>query len=180
MPKIMLVDDERRVLSSLRRSIHVMPADTFEDETIVEVFEQPRLALVRAAECEFDIVISDWRMPVMSGIAFLGELIAIQPNIARLVLSGYGEFLPEMDAINRVKIFHFLGKPWNNEELRTLLIQALQHRRQRLAQGQSSSADQRPEGSWSDAAVPGIALRRSPANSVDHGFAIAQPFAPRS
>jgi DNA-binding NtrC family response regulator len=133
MPKILLVDDERNVLSSLRRTIHGMPAHTFGDAVFVETFDQPEAALARARECEFDLVISDWRMPSMNGITFLNQLVQIQPNIARLVLSAYGDFLSEVAAIRRINIFHFINKPWNNDELRSLMCQALEHRRAQMA-----------------------------------------------
>jgi two-component system, probable response regulator PhcQ len=129
MPRILLVDDEPNVLSSLRRTIHAMPTGTFESEPIVETFDMPEMALQRASECAFDLVVSDWRMPGMSGIVFLNELIQLQPTIARLVLSGYGDFLKEVKAVARIKIFHFINKPWDNAELRLLLQQALEHRR---------------------------------------------------
>lgn len=143
MPRIMLVDDERNVLSSLRRTINAMPSGTFDGEVIIETFEKPELALKRAAECEFDLVVSDWRMPGMNGIAFLNELIQIQPTIARLVLSGYGDFLSELKAINRIKIFHFINKPWDNENLRSLLVLALEHRRQLIANQRPSDKELR-------------------------------------
>jgi two-component system, probable response regulator PhcQ len=143
MPRILLVDDEPSVLSSLRRTIHFMPPGTFDDAVHVETFDKPELALMRAREAEFDLVISDWRMPVMNGIAFLGELIKIQPKIARLILSGYGEFLSEAEAIKRIRIFHFISKPWNNDELRSLMCRALAHRRQQLADDEHSEGDPR-------------------------------------
>jgi two-component system, probable response regulator PhcQ len=150
MPKIMLVDDERNVLSSLRRTINAMPTGTFDSEVIIDTFEKPELALQRAAECEFDLVVSDWRMPGMNGIAFLNELIQIQPTIARLVLSGYGDFLSELKAINRIKIFHFINKPWDNENLRSLLVLALEHRRQLIANQRPSDRELRRESRLSE------------------------------
>jgi two-component system probable response regulator PhcQ len=150
MPRIMLVDDERNVLSSLRRTINAMPPGTFEGEVVIETFEKPELALQRAAECEFDLVVSDWRMPGMNGIAFLNELIQIQPTIARLVLSGYGDFLSELKAINRIKIFHFINKPWDNENLRSLLVLALEHRRQLIANQRPSDKELRRESRLSE------------------------------
>lgn len=150
MPRILLVDDERNVLSSLRRTINAMPAGTFEDEVVVETFEKPELALKRAAECEFDLVVSDWRMPGMNGITFLNELIQIQPLIARLVLSGYGDFLSELKAINRIKIFHFINKPWDNESLRSLLVLALEHRCQMMANQRPSDEELRNESRLSE------------------------------
>ena len=145
MPRIMLVDDERNVLSSLRRTIHGMPAHTFDGAMFVETFDMPELALARAAECEFDLVISDWRMPTMNGITFLNELVQIQPNIARLVLSAYGDFLSEVAAIRRIKIFHFINKPWNNDELRLLMCQAIEARRLQLAGNGPSDGELRNE-----------------------------------
>jgi two-component system, probable response regulator PhcQ len=145
MPRIMLVDDERNVLSSLRRTINAMPGNTFDGEVIIETFEKPELALKRAEECEFDLVVSDWRMPVMNGIAFLNELVQIQPTIARLVLSGYGDFLAELKAIRRIKIFHFINKPWDNDELRSLLMLALEHRHLLLSNQRPSDSELKRE-----------------------------------
>lgn len=130
MARIMLVDDEPGVLRSLRRSIRHMPADTFAGTPSVEIFEAPHEALRRAAEHEFDLVISDWRMPVMNGIEFLTGLVRLQPDIARLIVSGYAEFRAEVKAIERLKIFHFISKPWDDHELCALLRLALEHRRQ--------------------------------------------------
>lgn len=150
MPRIMLVDDEPNVLSSLRRTINAMPHYTFDGAVIVEIFDKPEAALVRAAECEFDLVISDWRMPGMNGIAFLNKLIQIQPNIARLVLSGYGDFLAEIKAIERIRIFHFINKPWNNDELRGLMVQALEHRRQSLKNATETESQLRKQSLLTD------------------------------
>lgn len=130
MARIMVVDDEPGVLRSLRRSIRNMPADTFAGALGVEIFEKPHEALRRAAEHEFDLVISDWRMPLMNGIEFLTSLVRLQPDIARLIVSGYAEFRAEVKAIERLKIFHFISKPWDDDELCALLRLALEHRRQ--------------------------------------------------
>ena len=92
-----------------------------------------REALDAMNKQRFDLVISDWRMPSMNGIAFLNQLVQIQPNIARLVLSAYGDFLSEVAAIRRINIFHFINKPWNNDELRSLMCQALEHRRAQMS-----------------------------------------------
>lgn len=175
MPKIMLVDDERNVLSSLRRTIQTMPGNTFEDDTIVEIFDKPEMALARAAECEFDLVISDWRMPVMNGIEFLSELIVIQPNIARLVLSGHGDFLAEVKAINRIKIFHFINKPWDNEELRTLLSLALEHRRQLMMNQRPSAKDRKREGRLAALELQRIDKQLPLSNRIAREFMLFNP-----
>jgi two-component system, probable response regulator PhcQ len=141
MPRIMLVDDEPNILKSLRRCIATMPVDTFLDRPIIETFDKPRAALRRATECTFDLVISDWRMPDLNGVAFLSEFIRIQPNVARIILSGYGDFLSEAAAINRVKIFVFINKPWDSAELAVLLRRVLEHSQLQRAQALSTFAD---------------------------------------
>jgi two-component system, probable response regulator PhcQ len=133
VPRIMLVDDEPKVLSSLRRAIQIMPEATFQDAVIVETFDKPEQALARAADCEFDLVVSDWRMPLMNGVEFFDALGKIQPKVARLMLSGYVDWMSEIKAAGRVKILHFLHKPWDQEELRSLLRQILEHRRLLIA-----------------------------------------------
>jgi len=129
MPRILLVDDEHEVLSRLRRAIHAMPEDTFTCQTIVEIYQAPDQALARARHTHFDLVIADWRMPAMSGVAFLTALVALQPGIARLVLSGHGDFLSEAEAIHRIGVFHFISKPWHDEHLRLQMRGAMDHRR---------------------------------------------------
>lgn len=130
MPRIMLVDDEYSVLSSLRRCIHLMPKNSFQGEVIVESFERAELALQRAGECRFDLVMCDWRMPQMDGIEFLTRLIRIQPDIARIVLSAHTEFRLQTEAIKRLQLFQFISKPWNNQILCVLMRLALEQREQ--------------------------------------------------
>ena len=152
MARLMLVDDEPNILRSLRRAINAMPEERFGGKLTIETFEQPKLALARAAECAFDLVISDFRMPEMDGVVFLANLIEIQPNIARLILSGYADLQAVLAAINRAHVFRFIAKPWDDYELGTAIAQALEHRallleNQRLAdlvrlqQGQLSRQD---------------------------------------
>ena len=138
MPRLMLVDDEPNILSSLRRCINAIPAEAFGGKAVVETFMAPAQALARAQEVAFDLVISDYRMPDMDGVNFLSRLIEIQPNISRLILSGYADLHALIGAINRVQIFRFIAKPWNDHELETAIAQALAHRQlimenQRLA-----------------------------------------------
>lgn len=129
MAKFLLVDDEANILSSLRRVIHGMPPDARGEPNSIETFTSAREALERARESAFDLVISDYRMPEMSGVEFLSQLIAIQPDIARMVISGYADLQAVISAVNEVQIFRFIQKPWDTYELETAIRHALEYRR---------------------------------------------------
>lgn len=138
MTRIMLVDDEENVLRALRRALAV-PTASEEAFYIVETFTSPRLALARAGEgVLFDIVISDYRMPDMDGVAFLKALRAIQPDAVRFILSGYADLGGLVGAINEARIHRFIAKPWDDHALladiqQALELKALQIENRRLA-----------------------------------------------
>jgi response regulator RpfG family c-di-GMP phosphodiesterase len=129
MYRLLLVDDEPNILHALTRvlggrRIGQEPEPTYQ----IEAFDKPAQALERAADQAFDLVISDFRMPVMDGVEFLRRLVQLQPSIARLILSGYADLEALIGAINHVQIFRFIGKPWHELELRQTVAQALQQR----------------------------------------------------
>ena len=64
------------------------------------------------------VIVSDQRMPDMSGTEFLGRVRDLYPDTIRMVLSGYTDVTTITEAINRGAIYRFLTKPWNDEELR--------------------------------------------------------------
>lgn len=128
MPRLMLVDDEAHILSSLRRALNTMPEGTFAGPLVVESFVSSVQALARARELAFDLVISDYRMPEMDGVTFLESLREIQPNIGRLILSGYADLKALIAAINRAQIFRFIAKPWDDHDLALTIHQALEQR----------------------------------------------------
>ncbi|TCV89649.1 response regulator [Sulfurirhabdus autotrophica] len=129
MYRIMLVDDEENILNALRR---VLVSD-FDHEgqnyqLTVETFSLPKDALKRAEEIAFDLVISDFRMPVMNGVEFLKAFRKIQPNSSRMILSGYTDLDGLLGAINEAQIYRFINKPWNDFDLKSAIAQALTYR----------------------------------------------------
>ena len=66
---------------------------------------------------EIHIIITDQRMPEMTGVEFLEEIIKINAAPMRILLTGYTDMAAVVDAVNKGKIFHYLNKPWSEEEL---------------------------------------------------------------
>jgi len=130
MSRIMIVDDEVGIVNALRRVLRIAPcvygSKSFSLE--VEAFTSPVAALERAHHEAFDLFISDFRMPEMDGVEFLKGTKALQPDAARLILSGYADLNALLRAVNEVGIERFIGKPWNDYELMSAIGQALAHR----------------------------------------------------
>src|SRR5262249_26466746 len=74
----------------------------------------------------FDVIVSDLRMPGMSGLELLATARRRAPDARRLLVSGYADFESALDAINDVGIDRLLTKPWQNEEVRGAVDAALE------------------------------------------------------
>lgn len=130
MSRVMIVDDEESILNSLKRLLRLAPC-CFGGKTYaleIETFTSAKAALARAHGEDFDLFISDYRMPEMDGIEFLKAAKELQPDAARLILSGYADLNALIRAVNEVGIERFIGKPWNDYELLAAIAQALAHR----------------------------------------------------
>jgi len=134
MHRILLIDDEPAVLASLNRLLRHTPLVVSGQPTPVKVetFTSGREALARACEHGFDLVISDYRMPEMNGVEVLKRLRELQPDCARVILSGYTDLNGLIGAINEARIDRFIAKPWNDFELTTALGQILEIRALRM------------------------------------------------
>jgi len=117
---ILFVDDEVNILKALQRLLRT------EDMNV--------LCASRAAEAlellekhPTQVVVTDQRMPEMSGVDFLAHVRERQPDIVRMMLTGYTEMKVAVDAINRGEIYRLITKPWNDDELRATVRQAFDH-----------------------------------------------------
>ncbi len=117
--KILCVDDERNVLRSLRRLL--LDSDY---EILTAMSGDEGLALL-GRESPVQIVISDYRMPGMNGVDFLKEVCQHWPHTVRIVLSGYADASAIVGAINEGQIYKFIPKPWNDDELKVAISNAL-------------------------------------------------------
>ena len=114
MRRILILDDEPSVLSALRRTLR---AAFPPDDVVIEAFDEPEAAVLRAGEQDFDVVISDYRMPGLNGADVLQLVKGLQPEAVRIVVSATTEILDVADAVNRAEVFRYLAKPWEQEEL---------------------------------------------------------------
>ena len=130
MRRIMIVDDEQGVLNALRRLLSRAPCGygRLVYELEVETFDSPLAALDRARVAPFDLVLSDYHMPRMNGVEFLRQIQEIQPDAARMVLSGCNDINLINRSIHGADIFGMLPKPWSDYFLMSMIAQALNHR----------------------------------------------------
>lgn len=130
MSGIMIVDDEESILKSLQRLLRHVPCShgnkTFQLDVCVQNERLKALELVRHEP--FDLFISEYSMPLMDGVEFLKAVKEVQPDAARLILSGYANLNAMLRAVNEVSIDSFIGKPWNDFELNAAIAQSLAHR----------------------------------------------------
>ena len=127
MPRILLVDDEPHVLSALRRVLK-QPGSPDMGVLSIDICDKPQVALERVRDHPYDLILSDYRMPAMTGVAFLAAARQLQPDSARLILSAHADLTGLIGAINEAGIYRFIMKPWDDLELRMALAEALQHR----------------------------------------------------
>ena len=122
VPVIVIVDDEEMVLTSLRSFL------SLETDYDVLTFNAPEAALGKLQDHAVDLVISDYLMPGMNGIAFLLELKKIHPFATRVLLTGYADKENAIKAINEVGLYQYIEKPWRNEDLKLIIQNGLERR----------------------------------------------------
>ncbi|MEG4501109.1 response regulator [Microcoleus sp. F10-C6] len=116
--KILIVDDEPDNLDLLYRTFH-------RDYKVLRAESGPAALEILAKQGEVAVIISDQRMPKMSGTEFLSLTAAQYPDVIRIILTGYTDVEDLVEAINAGKVFKYVTKPWDAQELRTLVSQAV-------------------------------------------------------
>lgn len=117
---LLLVDDENNIVNALKRTLRrdgysILTANSGEE------------GLALLARHEVGVIISDQRMPHMSGVEFLRKVKSLYPRTLRIVLSGYTELESVTNAINEGAIYKFLTKPWDDDLLRNNIREAFQY-----------------------------------------------------
>ena len=118
--RVVVVDDDRLVTDSLRSFF------TLEVEIDPITFNESPRAADYIREHEIDFVISDFLMPEMNGIQLLTEARRLRPDVPRVLLTGYSDKENAIRAVNEARVFRYLEKPWDNEELRRVVLSGLE------------------------------------------------------
>jgi DNA-binding NtrC family response regulator len=115
-PKILLVDDEERILRSLSMLLRTQYQifATSDGHEALKILRQENI----------HVIISDQRMPIMSGTELLRQARDIAPDTIRILLTGYSDADAALDALNDGEIFRYINKPWGPKELRETIAQA--------------------------------------------------------
>jgi len=121
---ILVVDDDQAVIQTLSTLLEL------ETPHGVLVETSPARALQIAKTHPLDMVISDFLMPELDGIAFLLEVRRLYPESTLVLLTGYADKENAIRAINEVGIFQYVEKPWENEDLLTIVRTGLDKRLQ--------------------------------------------------
>lgn len=117
--KILIVDDEPVNLRTLSRLLH----ENYE----VITAESGDEALKLLHQHNFALLISDQRMPGMTGIELMKNTVALRPQMVKVLLTGYTDVDALIESINCGLVYRYLTKPWNNDDLRLTVSRALEH-----------------------------------------------------
>jgi len=113
---VLYVDDEQTNLfsfkASFRRDFNVFTANSGEDA--LKLMETEKI----------HVIVSDQRMPGMTGIELLQHVKVKYPEPIRILLTGYADINAVIDAINKGEVYRYVTKPWNTDELKTIIIAA--------------------------------------------------------
>jgi response regulator RpfG family c-di-GMP phosphodiesterase len=119
---LLFVDDEPNILKALKRLFRG-------SEYVVHLAEGGAEGLEVFAQTPIDLVISDMRMPQMDGAEFLTRVVEQWPDTMRILLTGYADIESTVAAVNKGKIYSYCSKPWEDNELKILVNNALEQKR---------------------------------------------------
>jgi len=120
--RILLVDDDRTCLRMLKKILAPM------QNCEIDTFTSANIALEKAIQAEYDIVISDYMMPEMDGITFLKKYMKSQPRTSRIILSSYCTKESLYGAVNEAQVMRYVEKPCDAHALRSIIGQVIKER----------------------------------------------------
>ena len=127
--KILIVDDEKQVLNAMQETLK--RNKYFKSEIVTA--ESGLEALNELKSQKFDIVLSDFKMPEMTGVELLAKVKDRAPSILRMLITGYSDLNTAKEAINKAEVNNYIEKPWDNNELILIIYEALKRKVEREA-----------------------------------------------
>ncbi len=143
-PAVLIVDEEDMVITSIRAFLQL------ETDYKVTGVTEPVEAVKYLETNPVDVVVSDYLMPKMTGLQVLAKAKDLQPEAARVLLTGHADKQSAIQAINEVGLFQYLEKPWDNAQLllviqsaieRTKLLRTLREKIAQLDEAHSNLKD---------------------------------------
>lgn len=113
---ILYVDDEGNNLLSFKATFRM------KYNVLIAISGDEALKILETSPV--DIIISDQRMPNVTGTQFLEYILETFPDVIRILITGYTDIEAVTDAINKSKVFYYLTKPWNEEEMESVILKA--------------------------------------------------------
>jgi len=121
---VLYVDDEENNLFSFKATFRI------KYNVLTAISGEEALKVLAAKKV--NVIITDQRMPEMTGVDFLEKVLTKFPDPMRILLTGYADMNAVVDAVNKGKIFHYLAKPWNEEELDMTITRAFEKHLERV------------------------------------------------
>jgi len=118
---LLCVDDDQNILSALRR---LFRHDNY--RLLIATSGEAGIKLLESTPV--DLVISDMRMPEMDGAHFLEQVSSRWPDTLRILLTGHSDIASTIEAINQGRIFRYIAKPWNDQDVRLIVRHALERK----------------------------------------------------
>jgi serine/threonine-protein kinase len=116
-PTILFLDDDTRILNAL--------GTLFRYKYQVFTASNGAQALSILRRCHVHVVVSDQRMPEMTGVEFLRQAKRVSPSTVRILLTGFSDLSAIIDSVNDGEVYRFLNKPWGNQEIQAVIADAL-------------------------------------------------------
>jgi len=117
-PKLLFVDDEKAILKAIRRVL-------FDGDYEVDYCNDPSEAIALIDSHAYDVIITDFRMPHITGMQVLIHAREKLPDAKRILMTGYSDIDVIINAINDGNIFKYISKPWENEDLKKIIEEAV-------------------------------------------------------
>lgn len=148
---VLFVDDEERILNTMRilfrRTYDVLTANGGEQ------------ALELLKKHDIKVIVSDQRMPGLSGFEVLREARNLRPTAMRVLLTGYSDLNAILGSINEGEVFRFVNKPWSNEHLTSIMAQAVEASAHSAAEAEAITPQEAAKASTKPMAVKPLAER---------------------